>query len=538
MIKVFLAEDEMVIRNGIKNSIHWESQGYEFVGEASDGELAYPLILKTKPDILITDIRMPFVDGLELSKMVRQALPDIKILIVSGYNDFSYAKEAIHIGVAEYMIKPISQTKLLEALKTISQRIHKERDEKRVLERFHLENQEHVENCKMKLFATLISGDFSMSQVVEQAQKYGIRLHTRRYLLMLFKVSVKLTDYETPQQAIQVANEIESITKKLSDVYFFRRGVEGWAFLITSDTSAEELSYIENVTGFLQNLMEQYPNVEYYGGIGASVDRLRDLGNTYESAARVFSGRFVSTSRQIVTQAKFRELHEQESAVIQNLEFTQKSRELITKFLQSGTQEEVHSFTTAYCEEMPLNYLQSSFMRHYIMMDLYIVTCSFCDQMGIDTHEWKRELALEKTLQESSGDGVFQNYFYLLIQRAVDARNTISGSRYSDILNNAKAYIEANYMSENVSLHTAASIVNMSPSYFSAVFSREAGLTFVEYLTQIRIAKASQLLMCTSLKTSEIGYEVGYKDPHYFSFIFKKTQNCTPTEYRQRGRCE
>ena len=89
-------------------------------------------------------------------------------------------------------------------------------------------------------------------------------------------------------------------------------------------------------------------------------------------------------------------------------------------------------------------------------------------------------------------------------------------------------------MSENVSLNTVSASVGMSPSYFSSIFSKEVGQTFVEYLTEVRMEKAKQLLMCSSLKTSEIGYEIGYKDPHYFSYIFKKTQNCTPKDYRMR----
>lgn len=113
-IKVFLVEDEMVIRRGIKNSIDWEKEGYIFCGEASDGELAYPMIIKEKPDILITDIRMPFMDGLELCKLVKKELPNIKILILSGYDEFDYAKEAIRLGVTEYLLKPISSGKLLE----------------------------------------------------------------------------------------------------------------------------------------------------------------------------------------------------------------------------------------------------------------------------------------------------------------------------------------------------------------------------------------------------------------------------------------
>ena len=105
MYKIFLVEDEAVIRNGIKNSINWEKQGLEFAGEAGDGELAYPLIKKTQPDILITDIRMPFMDGLELARLVRKDMPRIRIIILSGYNDFDYAKTAIGLGVKKIGFK-------------------------------------------------------------------------------------------------------------------------------------------------------------------------------------------------------------------------------------------------------------------------------------------------------------------------------------------------------------------------------------------------------------------------------------------------
>ncbi len=97
-IKIFLVEDEIIIRQGIKKNINWQQEGFDFVGEASDGELAYPLIQNTKPDILITDIKMPFMDGLELSRLVKKELPDIKILVLSGYNEFEYAQEAINLN--------------------------------------------------------------------------------------------------------------------------------------------------------------------------------------------------------------------------------------------------------------------------------------------------------------------------------------------------------------------------------------------------------------------------------------------------------
>ena len=124
----------------------------------------------------------------------------------------------------------------------------------------------------------------------------------------------------------------------------------------------------------------------------------------------------------------------------------------------------------------------------------------------------------------------------MLLKKIIGVRDTISGRRYSDIIEIAKDQIRKTYMSDEISLNTIAAEVGMSPSYFSSIFSKEMGKTFVEYLTEIRMDRAKELLMCSSMKTSEIGYEVGYKDPHYFSYIFKKTKNCTPKEFRARGK--
>ena len=129
----------MVIRNGIVKSINWEKEGYRLVGEASDGELAYPMILKEKPDILLTDIKMPFMDGLELSRLVKQELPDTKILIFSGYDEFEYAKEAIRIGVTEYLLKPVSSEHLLEVMRRISKQIEQDREEREILRQYQEE---------------------------------------------------------------------------------------------------------------------------------------------------------------------------------------------------------------------------------------------------------------------------------------------------------------------------------------------------------------------------------------------------------------
>ncbi len=121
--KYFLVEDETVIREGLRDRIPWEQYGYRFVGEAADGEVALPLIRKTRPDVLITDIKMPFMDGLSLSRIVREEFPKTKILIISGYDDFEYAREAISIGVDQYILKPVTRMSLRKVLQELKEKI-------------------------------------------------------------------------------------------------------------------------------------------------------------------------------------------------------------------------------------------------------------------------------------------------------------------------------------------------------------------------------------------------------------------------------
>ena len=129
MLKTFLVEDEVVIREMIKKMIPWEQYGFELAGEASDGEMALPLILKSKPDLLITDIKMPFMDGLSLSRIVREEFPKTKILIISGYDDFEYAREAISIGVDQYILKPVTRMSLRKVLQELKEKIEAEQEQ-------------------------------------------------------------------------------------------------------------------------------------------------------------------------------------------------------------------------------------------------------------------------------------------------------------------------------------------------------------------------------------------------------------------------
>ena len=539
-IKVFLVEDEMVIRRGIKNSIDWEKEGYIFCGEASDGELAYPMIIKEKPDILITDIRMPFMDGLELFKLVKEELPNIKILILSGYDEFDYAKEAIRLGVTEYLLKPISSGKLLEALNGVSESIRREKEDKDLVRKYMEEMRENTEHEKQKFFEQMIAGNLSMADALETGKKYEMNLSAGMYNLLLFRFTLGEENRKSGELLGEAEYAIKKLTERLEYVFEFQRDVEGWAFLLMADNEEQMSERVKELSKDLEEIMKNYSTITYFGGIGQPVARLRELEESFREAERALAARFTMELNRIISVEDIRMA--QNVDTLDDIEITsfgeiEKTRTMLEKFLNNGAEDEIDEFVDVYINELPEENLKSVLMRQYIIMDAYIVMMSFCEkiegiegEMQAQSEELKNSMKTIQTLEE------IKNYIRMLLKKIIGVRDTISGRRYSDIIEIAKDQIRKTYMSDEISLNTIAAEVGMSPSYFSSIFSKEMGKTFVEYLTEIRMDRAKELLMCSSMKTSEIGYEVGYKDPHYFSYIFKKTQNCTPKEFRARGK--
>lgn len=384
-MKVFLVEDEIIMREGIRNNIDWEKEGFEFVGEASDGELAYPLIQDSKPDILITDIRMPFMDGLELSRRVKQEMPDIKIIVLSGYDEFEYAREGIRIGITEYLLKPIDGNKLLEAVKRVAQLIRSER-----------------------------------------------------------------------------GSQLELKTGKEQD------------FGINSQVKEE----------------------------GAAVQH--------------------SSARQ--------------EAELGILEVGKLDRRVAERFLKTGLKSEVSDFIDDYFSSFGINNIQSLLFRQYVTTDMYFTAVSMLEGLGYENGELAKHCGeirdINKVLSSVESN---KEYLKKVLTTAIDLREAVSRKKYHSLLEEAKSYIQQHYDDVNISLNSVAASVNLSPNHFSSIFSQEMGKTFVEYLTSVRMEKAKELLRTSSLKSAEIAYAVGYKDAHYFSYLFKKNQDCTPKEYRQRA---
>jgi len=540
MYKVFLVEDEVVVREGIKNIIHWEEEGFIIAGDESDGELAYPMILREQPDILITDIKMPFMDGLELSKLLKKEMPQLKIIIISGYSDFGYAQQAIDIGVTEYLLKPITSTKLIASVKNAAATIEKERKEKQILEQSQLLVYQNQSEKRKDFFNALVSRKMTLSQIIEQEEELGINMVASVFCVMLFQFKGHEDMYEYSNEIVHCEARMQEVLREYPDIKVFERGMDGWAFILLGENKEQ----IDALTQELCNLLINICNgtVHYFGGIGRVIHRVGDLQQSFFDANRAFSLRYFERGDQFLSYRDVRIVNEQiENRVINvsELNLEKLDRTQLEEFLKRGTIQDVDEFVDRYFEGLDSDAMSSTLFRQYIMMDGYSAIMKFLKNLMYSKEKIDSSIMNMNDITEqlTNLEGC-RKFYKSILKDAIDLRNKSTQKRYSGLIEKAKEYIHLKYAMSDLTLDKVASKVNISPNYFSSLFNQETGMTFIEYLTDIRMDKAKEHLRCSSRKITEIGSLVGYLDSHYFSFIFKKTQNCTPSEYRMQGKGE
>lgn len=543
MISVFLVEDEIVMREGIRNNINWTSEGYEFVGEAGDGELAYPMIRDLKPDIVITDIRMPFMDGLELSRLIKKNLPSTRIIILSGYDDFQYAREAISIGVTDYLLKPISGAQLLEAISKVSDGIRAEQDQQRFMERYRKEREENRILEKRVLFRELVAGARSMPEILDKGKGLGINLAAGAYGIVMFQIRVREDNQKESEITEAYSESIEKITSILRDKYNKADGIQVYeqlggvfVFLVLGRDRQQTSDSMDVLLKELEDIMKDKTGLNYYVGRGIVVDRIREVGRSYESASKAFAHRFLyDTSMVFDGQGQGIKEADSVNINIDEIDIGKLDRRIVTGFLKNGNLEELGHFVEDFVENTGKGNFESLIFRQYISVDMYFTVVSFLESIGYTRDEITERLGNIGDKQSSLDDTPkTEKYINDILSKALEMRDKVSDSRYSSLINSARNYIYEHYSDEDISLNQVAASVNISPNHFSSVFKKETGETFIEFLTTVRMDKAKELLETTDMKASEVGYEVGYRDPHYFSYIFKKTQNITPKQYREK----
>lgn len=533
MIKVFLVEDEVIVREGIKNNIPWSEHGLEFCGEASDGELAYPMIQKLKPDIVITDIKMPFMDGLALSTLIKKEFPWMEIIILSGFEEFDYAKKAINLGVSKYLTKPISAEELLREVDIIAAKITESKSEKALIEQYQQEMEENNNETRRALFHNLVSGDNSTQELLSAASELSIDLSAMYYNVILFNMkSINHTQEEYSNSSVRAMKMIEESLEN-TDTIIFDRNLDGKALLLKADSPENMLAKQKGIIDEIQDILKDFPHIRYFGGIGKIVSRIHEIPESFMVSARAFAHRYLVDESMFLEGDGLKNTNLDYNADfdISDIDTTGVDKQHVVQFLKTGNEEEIPFFIDEFFMGIGEAAVKSMMFRQYITMDTYFAVLGFVKELAGEDEA--------KSLIEFSQDALLspeksKEYITNIISKAISIRNGVSTNRYKEIVDEAVNYIKKNYMDDELSLNMLASIVNVSPSHLSMIFGQETGVTFIKFLTDYRLEKAKEMLKCTNKKSSAIAFDVGYKDPHYFSFIFKKSFGMTPTQYRGR----
>ena len=541
MLKIFLAEDEVIVRETIKRMIPWEDLGFELVGEAADGEMALPLLLRQKPDLLITDIKMPFMDGLTLAKVAKKEIPGLKVVILSGYDDFNYAKQAINIGVEDYLLKPITKNALIERLTEIRSRYEHEKTQKEYYEKFHREMQAYEKNSSRDFFEALVSGSMDMMEIYRRSEKLGLDIVAEAYNVLIFTMNCE-EDFSGQREGY---SEWETESLELLEEFFsentsamlFRCNIFSYGVLIKGQKETIE----ENTRSCVSEIQRIFDRKEqkrqWFVAAGEPVERLSQIQKSYYSASRAFSQRYLYDENILyydeMASMEKKNVTEDDSTYLQKVDVNALNPAILQKFLSNGLLEETENFVKDYFYAIGQEPLESLVFRNYVTLNVHFSVMSFLKEIGCDTRTLEQE-DTEDVLSESSKS--LENaiaYAEKIISQAIALRDQNSGNKNRSILKTAVDFIDSHYMEEDMSLNKAANAANVSANHFSALFSQNMGQTFIEYLTNLRMNKAKEYLRCTSMRSSEIAGEIGYKDAHYFSYLFKKTQGMTPSDYRK-----
>lgn len=527
MKKVMLVDDEILIRENIRDCVDWEKEGFTYCGDASDGEVALPMIEQLMPDILITDIKMPFMNGLELSTIVRQRMPGTKIIILSGHDEFEYARSALRIGVEEYCLKPATSSDIIRLLHSVSDKIDQERLEQQRMEELLKKEDHQMALTQDRLLSELCSGMISTTEAIHSATSLSLHLIARYYAVALS--DIRCLDHTTTIAA-DVVTEVEShLYEQLGDLckpLMFKRNRTEKVWIFKSDSKEQLLDTLSQLQNDVKLIVENRIACTISIGIGSIQDRLQGVHLSFLDAEEDKHWRRQS-------QQNSRAFSEAIGMSLDHVAFLDRNQFL--DFLRLGSPSQLELFLNSFTDKLNAVHWQSSLYGYYILNDLTLEVFRAAKE-AYRTVEISEDI-LQQCQQRIGSIRSREEACEYLTKLAEHfwLWRTGSADRYGEMILQVKDYLHQHFDKDYLSLQEAAKHVRVSPSHLSKVFSQETGQTFMTYLTNTRIRKAKELLQATNHKSYEIAHQVGYNDAHYFSNLFKKVTGMTTTEYRKHG---
>lgn len=536
-MRLLIAEDELWLRKRLVSTIDWSSYGISEVYEAEDGGEALEIALKEKPDIVITDIRMPELSGIDLMKKLNENSIFSKMIVVSGYDDFEYAQGALRMGAINYLLKPVDEEELLDSAKRCVEELKKEKNKETVFDKQSAASEMLMEH----IYEDLIF-ETSEKRTEELLQKLS-----RKEIGFPFQ-SAAVVNMQVREHTFFVNDKVKSdmwsvyqwLRRNLQEdcyecQYLYMRGSQIVLLLFGDDPEAKFMERVENWVQLILEALQKELNISLFMAAGDVTDDFSGIHRSYEMAQKKIKEKRAEEKRILAlrNQETEQELNTRFDDVYGEYDF-----KLLIKEIRNGDSEKAQTELQAI--------LQSSSRRLQSadMMKLQLFYMNFINRIAgaclPECEAYADELAMQcmtvmRELIYIGSDTIVTEMWDCLrkfVEKLVEVYQENNGKRKHWMIDQVLQYVEENY---NTALSTRdiAGRFFMNTSYFSKLFHEQMGCTFSNYLINVRVEKAKMMLTQTNMKLYDIAEAVGYTNVQYFSTIFKEKEGLTPSAFRQ-----
>lgn len=532
MFKLIIVDDEEEVRKGIIQKIDWASFGFDVPQEAENGRDALDLIEENVPDVVITDITMPVMDGLKLSSVVSQCYPTVKIVILTGFDEFKFAQQAIRCGVVDYILKPVLPGNINELMAKLKKMIEEEVSQKEDINRLRSHYIKSLPVIREKFLTQLVTGSLSRAEIDKRSQIYDVNLKGDTFMVAAASIdaeSMEKSGYGEDESELckfAVLNISKEIIEKFpSGEAFFHD--DNLVFILGSDEKDKNY-LLTNTMSILEEIrfnIKKYLKIDISIGLGSMANSINKLKESYKNALSALE------YKKLVGVNKIIYIGDLEPQSNDDIVFNEEKENQLISSIKFGSEKDVLAAIRDIFDDIIRPTLS---LKDYQLYFLEIVAT--LSRLGR-----KFQVDIGQMLGISNINAEIQKYTTLeeikeWIEKICTELNKSISSRMQTktqlLLEKAKDYINKNYSDDTLSLQKLADHLYISACYLSMIFKKEAGETFLKYLVKVRLDAAKELLRNTDLRTAEIAERVGYPDINYFSFFFKKNVGMSPREYR------
>ncbi len=517
MFNLIFVDDESIIRDGISSCVPWNINGFNLTGLFENGTQALDYIKNNPVDVVITDINMPYMDGLTLSKILAEQYPQIMVLLLSGYDDFEYAQQALKNHVRDFLLKPITASELSQTLENIYKEITEKKEQEKTNEEMKEKLEQSFPLLRERFFNRLVNGRQTEENINLRKNYFKWNDLQQLYQVSIIKISENWNELER-------ITLFEFLKNNLDETYevFFNTDENVVILSQGSDIryiSEKRSDFIKLILAYKSKQDKEPPSV----GCGDIVTGIGKIPNSYKGAINALDYCNVSGLSQILSIEDIRD-----SKKINIEDFCRHLSDVIEQLKDGKKNKTIETLNNLF------DYLESSYLNSDEAIIYYTrihhTLELFKQEMGLPGSILPMNDIKDKFLKLNKAREVFTEILFEIEESLEKRRNDIIHSR----IDKAKDIISRRYTENSFSLNDICSDLYLSTSQFSFLFREGTGQTFVEYLTSYRVEEAKRLLKTSDCKVYEVAEKVGYQDPRYFSIIFKKLTGVTALEYRKR----